>query len=313
MPLLPSAPAARLICLVEHLAASSGDELTASDLAKATGINRTTCLSLLLALEDHGWVHRRSGTKYTLGAALIPVGEAALSGLRVVDEVQPELDRLAGEIGMEALASTISNNDLVVIAHARGTGVLSNTVRVGQTIPFVPPFGFAHLIGAEEDEIERWLDRAPRVLPATERADYRRALALAATHGYIVVLDADSQRRFEELNRTLAERPTSRDARRQRHEIIAALTPEHLVLSPRGGAITAEVSQIQAPVHTPDRANPLAIGIHGLPHQIDQSRIAHYVALVTASARRLTTRLGGEPRRRAPAAARRAEPTKPRS
>ena len=296
MPLLPSAPASRLICLVEHLAATSGDELTASDLAKATGINRTTCLSLLLALEEHGWVHRRNGTKYTLGAALIPLGEAALSGLRVVDEVQPELDRLAVEIGMEALASTIANNELVVIAHARGTGVLSNTVRVGQTIPFVPPFGFAHLIGADDDDVERWLDRAPRILSASERADYRRALALAVTHGYIVVLDADSQRRFEELNRTLAERPTSRDARRQRHDFIAELTPENLVLSPPG-AITAEVSQIQARVHTPDRANPLAIGIHGLPHQFDQSRIAHYVALVTASARRLTARLGGEPRR----------------
>ena len=241
-------------------------------------------------------MHRRSGTKYTLGAALIPLGEAALSGLRVVDEVQPELDRLAIEIGMEALASTVANNELVVIAHARGTGVLSNTVRVGQTIPFVPPFGFAHLIGAEDDEIERWLERAPRILSASERADYRRALALAVTHGYIVVLDADSQRRFEELNRTLAERPTSRDARRQRHDLIAALTPENLVLSPRG-AITAEVSQIQARVDTPDRANPLAIGIHGLPHQFDQSRIADYVALVTASARRLTIRLGGEPRR----------------
>ncbi|MGZ7087665.1 MAG: hypothetical protein ACXVIH_15150, partial [Ilumatobacteraceae bacterium] len=62
------------------------------------------------------------------------------------------------------------------------------------------------------------------------------------------------------------------------------------------GAMAAEVSQIQAPVRGLGQRNSLAIGVHGLPHQIDQSRITEHVAMITAAADRLTQRLGGRSR-----------------
>jgi DNA-binding IclR family transcriptional regulator len=133
--LQPSPPAHRLIDLVEFLARHPGDEFTVSEIARGAGLNRTTCTSLLLALQARGWVRPRGRATFTLGSALIPLGEAALAGLDVAVEVQPELDALVADLGMEALASVVSGHEIIVVGHARTASVLSSTVRVGQTIP----------------------------------------------------------------------------------------------------------------------------------------------------------------------------------
>ena len=57
--------------------------------------------------------------------------------------------------------------------------------------------------------------------------------------------------------------------------------------------ISYEVSQISAPVFGPDGRPALAIGVHGLPHQIDPARIGDYSAEVLEAAARVTERLHG--------------------
>lgn len=291
MALAPSGPALRLVDLVEFLASRPSEELTATEIARATGINRTTCLSLLLALQERRWVQRRPGNRYALGPRLVSVGESALASIRIVDGVQPELDALAATLGMEAIASTVSGDDIVVIAHARGAGVLSNTARVGQSIPFAPPFGLAHLVGATSDCIEAWLDRSPHSLDAEERRGYREVIARASQVGVVMVLDGDSRRRFEALVAELAHAPASRRTRRERDELMATLARDRSVLAPPESAQHAEVAQIHAPVRGPDGTIVAAIGVHGLPHQIKAERLAEDIAAVSDAARRASERL----------------------
>jgi DNA-binding IclR family transcriptional regulator len=213
--------------------------------------------------------------------------------LQLADEVQPELDALVADLGMEALASVASGNEIVVVAHARTGAFLSNTVRVGQTIPFVPPFGIAHLVHTEQSRIDAWLGRARAPLGARDRDDFRAAIAIAEQRGYIVVLDVDSRRRFEQVMRELKDRPFSRAARQRQADLVAAVARDERALGPHAGSETAEVSQISAPVFGPDGRPALAVGVHGLPHQIEPSRIPEYTARVVAAARRITERIHG--------------------
>ena len=293
MALAPSGPGLRLIEVVELLATRPTDELTATEIARATGLNRTTCLSLLLALSERRWVQRRPGNRYALGPGLVGIGEAALASLQIVEGVEPELHHLAATLGMEAIASTVSGIEIVVIAHARSAGVLSNTARVGQSIPFAPPFGLAHLIGAPPSAIDAWLDRSPHPLDDEERADYRAVIERAAQVGVVMVLDADSRRRLEALVHELAQSPSSRRARHERDELRHTLTRLRSVLAPPGSSRHAEVSQIHAPVFGPDGEPVAAIGVHGLPHQIKAERLAHDIEAVTQAARRASQRLCG--------------------
>ena len=51
-----------------------------------------------MSLEEGAFVRRDPRRKtYSLGPALIPLGEAALASLRVVEEARPEVDRLAAD------------------------------------------------------------------------------------------------------------------------------------------------------------------------------------------------------------------------
>jgi DNA-binding IclR family transcriptional regulator len=293
--LQPSAPVHRLIDLVEFLARHPGEELSVSEIARGAGLNRTTCMSMLLALAQRGWVQSRTSSVFTLGSGLIPLGEAALAGLRIADEVQPELDALVDDLGMEALASVVSSDEIVVVAHARTGSVLSNTVRVGQTIPFVPPFGIAHLVSASAQQVDAWLDRSRLPLSDADRDEFREVIAVAAQRGYVVVLDMDSRRRFERVNSELAERPASREAQQRRGELVEMVVRDEQALGPWSGSETAEVSQISAPVYGPDGRTALAIGVHGLPHQIDPRRIPDYTARVLDAAARVTKRIHGTP------------------
>jgi DNA-binding IclR family transcriptional regulator len=295
VPLVPSPPAHRLVDLVSHLAAHPGQLFTATDLARDARLNRATCQSILLALEDRGWVVRRAGG-YALGPALVPVGEAALAGLSVVDEARAALDDLATALRLEALASVVAADQIIIVAHAHSGTVLSSTARVGQTLPFVPPFGIAHLLTADDRAVDAWLDRARSPLTADERAAHRAAVAYAAHRGVVVTLDAESRRRFEAVVAELAAHPGSAAARRRRDALLATMAREPDVLGPV--ELGAEVSQIAAPVYGPDGAVAAAIGVHGFPHQVDPTRIGEYEAAVRTAAARITQRIGG----RSPAA-----------
>jgi DNA-binding IclR family transcriptional regulator len=292
--LQPSAPAHRLVDLVEFLARHPDEEFTVSELSRRAGLNRTTCTSILLALESRGWVQPRGAAGYALGSGLIPIGESALASLRLADEVQPELDRLVVDLGMEALASVASSHELVVVAHAHTGSVLANTVRVGLTIPFVPPFGIAHLVHTDTGRVDAWLDRSPVLLSDADRSGFRQAVAIAEQRGCVVVLDLESRRRFERVNVELGQRPASRAARRRRDPLVAAVVRDEQALGPWSGSEKSEVSQISAPVFGPDGRPALAIGLHGLPHQIDPAKIPEYTTRVMAAAARVTERIHGD-------------------
>lgn len=285
MALEASGPGLRLIQVVEFLARSPTARHTTSEIARGAGVNRTTCLSLLLALEERGWVQRHADSRYQLGGRLVSLGEAALASLDIAEAVQPQLVELAGELAMEAIASVISGTDIVIVAQSPGPGAFSNTARVGQTVPFAPPFGLAHLIGAPPGPVEQWLDRSAHPLDDAERSAYRSAIARASDGGLITVLDADSRRRFEELVTELAHSPASRSARERRDQLLGSLARDHSVLSPPESAEHAEVSQIQAPVPGPDGRPLAAIGVNGLPHQIKSERLATYAEAVSRTAR----------------------------
>jgi DNA-binding IclR family transcriptional regulator len=200
---------------------------------------------------------------------------------------------LVAAVGLEALASVVSGGEIVVVAHARMPGVLSHTVRLGQTIPFVPPFGISHLLHASDEAIDTWLDRARVKFDPHERRAYRESIRLAEQYGYVVVLDVEARRRFEHTVSELAERPGSLAARKRRDELVERLHREERSFVPWTGSESAEVSQISAAVYGHDGRPVAAIGVHAQPHQIDPRHIPELAASVLDAAARVTARIHG--------------------
>ena len=77
MPVEPSASARRVVAVLTCLAGGDQIDLTLTEIAAATEMNKTTCQSILLALGDTGFVRRDDNRKtYRLGPAVLALATA---------------------------------------------------------------------------------------------------------------------------------------------------------------------------------------------------------------------------------------------
>ena len=136
----PSPSARRATQLLNYLAGNRDASYSVSELARALTMNRATCQSVLMGLEEGGFVRRDPRTKtYSLGAALIPLGEAALASLKVVDEARPEVERIATDAGLECIAAVAAGAEMIIVTRAGPASRFGGSIHVGQTVPICPP------------------------------------------------------------------------------------------------------------------------------------------------------------------------------
>jgi DNA-binding IclR family transcriptional regulator len=283
----PSPSAHRATRLLNYLAARRAESFTVSELARALKLNRATCQAVLMALEDAGFVRRDQRTKaYGLGPALIPLGEAALSSLEVVEEARPEIDRLASVTGLEAVASVALDATVLIVVVA-GAPRRGGTLRVGQAVPLRAPFGTAFVAWAGDDAIKTWLDRATS-LTAELRRHYVSSLAAVRERGYSITLEIGSPERLAMAMAEMASQAGDLD-----DLALNQLLYEEYVLPERDEPGPHRIEQITVPVFDAGGGVPLVIGLTGFAHDLTLEQLARFVTPLLVASRRLTARLGG--------------------
>jgi DNA-binding IclR family transcriptional regulator len=288
----PSPPTARVVGVVDFLALRPGETFTATEIAKALGINRSTCLAILRTLVDLDWVKIDRHHHYALGPALIAVGESARGSLRLLDEARVEMEPLALRLGLETMAA-IPAGDRLIVAITAGGDDFHHIMRVGQALPISPPFAMVAVAFSSEENIEAWLDRAPTPLTRSERDYYREAIAAVRARGYSATLDIETRRRLGEALAELARHPTSIEARERRDALVAALAHDRYVISELPRAPALPISQVSAPVFDADGRVALVLGVQGFPHQVALDQFAKITELIVGAAARITVRIGG--------------------
>ena len=112
--------ASRAAHVIDYLSVHPGQPLSLTEISRAVGVNAASTLSVLAALADSGYVVRHPTHKtYTLGAALVAVGHAALMQHPTLDAARQELSLLADEIDAQCTASVLMG-DLLVAVVAEG-------------------------------------------------------------------------------------------------------------------------------------------------------------------------------------------------
>lgn len=288
-----SPSARRATQLLNFLADNRDGSFSVSELARSLEMNRATCQSVLMGLEEGGFVRRDPRSKaYSLGPALIPLGEAALASLRVVDEARPEIERLASDTGVECVGAVAAGAEMIVVARAGPAIGFGALTRVGQTVPICPPFGIAFVAWSDPASIDAWLARAGK-LPDPERKRYLSSTEVVRQRGYSVTLEIRSRERLAEV---LAQLRSQRQRGGQvfaEHQQINQLLHEEYLLPEGEEPGSHRLAQLSVPVFGPDRAVALVIGLSGFPHDLTSEEIEGYVAPLLAAAQRVTQRLHG--------------------
>jgi len=194
-----SPPTDRVVAVTEFLAARPGTPATVAELVRHLGINRATCHAVLAALVRAGWVVRDPVDRtFTPGPALIAIGRAAESGVPAARAADRELAALVADLGMAASIGYPSGEHIVVGGRLEGGHVTPEEVRVGQRIPFAPPFGPGLVAWGTERDIAAWLARAPHA-DAEGLLRLRRVLAAVRSRGYTVESSTPASARLRAL------------------------------------------------------------------------------------------------------------------
>lgn len=185
----PALSASRSVDVIDFLAAFPGRSFTLSEIARAAKINIASCHAVLNALCERGYLLRRADQRtYTLGPALVAIGEAALKSQPLVARAKEAAETLARETGAPVLLSAVVDTEILGVVSIPDPAGRGPGLRVGERLPLVPPVGAPFLAWSSEQTIEAWIER--RTPPGGEQqaAEWRHTLALTRERGFQVTL-----------------------------------------------------------------------------------------------------------------------------
>ena len=247
----PAPAVTRAIRIIDLLVTHPDERFTLSQLVGLTGISLGSAHALLAALEDEGYVSRHPTHKtYGLGPALVAAGVAALGHLPAVRAATDEAESLADRLGLETAVTAVTRNEIVFLATAGKPSAHSPNVRNGERIPLVPPLGAVFLAWAGSDEIEAWLERAPR--GRVERERNMAMLEVVRSRGFALGMASEAQRVFADTMVSLTDDPRRVELRDRIDELVDALASDDYEVSEIEPTETYHVGMVASPVFDGD-------------------------------------------------------------
>lgn len=179
-----SPPTERVVAILDFLARRPDRRFGLSELARQVELSKPTCLGILGALVDSGYLMRNDDKTYRLGPALISLGRAAQECLHVGPEARDELRRVSAAFATTAALSAVVDDRITVLELVPAPDA-DVRVRVGQSYPFAPPVGLMYVLW-DDDALRTWLARQPTIPLRTDGARLDRVIAECRADGYLV-------------------------------------------------------------------------------------------------------------------------------
>jgi DNA-binding IclR family transcriptional regulator len=291
MPIAPSPAVLRACDVLEHLAAHMTETFSVSELARSLDVPRATCDSVLLALAQHGLVHRSAERRYSLGAACRALGDAAAEAGAPIIAIEPIAEALARSASLCVVISSRYGDATradAVFDHAPPFAIRA---RVGESAPLVPPFGAA-FVAWDHDTAEAWLARAASAFDETEREHARRALAAVRARGYSVSTTS-VRPELVQLLEDLAVATPERAALERRDALMRDVLPSRYLLLDIDRDHSQRLNQISAPVFDANRRVAHTLMVLGPSYDLQPDEIDALGAQLVAAANDATARIGG--------------------
>jgi DNA-binding IclR family transcriptional regulator len=155
----PSPPTERVVKILRSLAGADAP-MTLTSVARQLGLNLSTCQTILNALDDSGFVVRSTSDKtYTLGPALIYLGDAAQALTPLLARARGIVDDLHAEIGYGCTLLMPTHDELIVVHRTGRSEHYPVPAMALGPLPFAVPFGATIIASAPAAQQELWLER----------------------------------------------------------------------------------------------------------------------------------------------------------
>jgi IclR family transcriptional regulator, pca regulon regulatory protein len=130
-----------------------GSQLTLSDVARATDLNRATARRLLLTLEELGYA-RRIGDRFALTPKVLDLGYAYLASFEVPDLALPYLEQLSAEVHEASSVGVLDGTEVTYVARVPANRVMTVSIGLGTRFPaYRTSLGRALLATLSDEEV----------------------------------------------------------------------------------------------------------------------------------------------------------------
>ena len=153
-------------------------ELTLSDVARATGLNRASARRFLHTLVELGYV-RTDGRLFSLRPKILDLGYAYLSSLSLPEVAMPHLERLVERVHESSSVSVLDGEEVVYVARVPTKRIMRIAIAVGTRFPaHATSMGRVLLAGQADDWLDEYLATATlRRITARTITDAKRLRA----------------------------------------------------------------------------------------------------------------------------------------
>ncbi|MFT3930183.1 MAG: helix-turn-helix domain-containing protein [Spongiibacteraceae bacterium] len=284
----------RVIDVLNFLASHPTEAFTLSELAGHLELSNGSAHRVLTALTEARYLSRHPKHKtYSLGVALVAIGQAAVEKHRGIDIARREMARLTDELRVQCIATAIVDDELLFLAKEGMPQTHDGLNRVGERRPFVPPLGLGHIAWADKKTVADYLARAQSTLSDAMRDYLKTALDVIHQRGYAIAANGMALRALRQtatfpINGARDEAYWSRV-----HELIGALSEKEIQLFDIADAGNAGISYISAPVFSPTGAVTLELALSGMPDNLSAQEIERYIERLRATAAIVTSETHG--------------------
>ncbi|HLG89054.1 MAG TPA: helix-turn-helix domain-containing protein [Alphaproteobacteria bacterium] len=289
----PALSATRAVDVLNFMAANPLEAYSLSELAEHLALNVSSCHALLAALTRDGCLERHPKHRtYRLGVALIAIGDGALQCHRAVDIGRDQARELARELDLETLLTSRVGDRLLALARSGRPSSPAASLRVGQSMPLVPPLGTPFIAWAPPNEVEAWLARSPVPLDRIARSRYLESLELVRQRGFFVSLRNPAQTRLGETVLGLSSMPHSADLQNRVAALIGELGDEYLLGELEPDA-RYPASMLSVPIFDGHGRVSYTLALLGFRDALSASELQHYAERLAHAAGMVMHLTGG--------------------
>lgn len=283
-----SAPAVRVVRVLDFLVEQRGKRFGLSELARELGLAKPTVLGILNELTAAGYLVRdpRQHT-YGLGPALIAAGRIAQQSFAISAIARVELEKLSSVYRTTCTASALVGDRISVLESA-GPGM----VKVGASYHFAPPVGLMYVLWDHDEALDAWLSIPPAVPLEQDPALLRQVVAECRERGYLVESLTAAGRRLYALLAGVADRDLPAELREIVGELVGSLGERvHLGADLRPRA-HHPVSLLAAPTYDADGRQNMVLTMY-VGASITGAEITRRGSALVTAADAVTTASGG--------------------
>ena len=289
-----SGPNMRVVEVMNFLAAHPTESFTLSELASHLDLSVGSAHRLLTTLAEARFLSRHPKRKtYSLGMALVAIGQAALVQHRHIDIAKREMVSLASDLKLECHACAVVQDELLYLASEGVPQSYEPLSHVGDRRPYIPPLGIVHAAWATPDEQEDYVARAPAPLSEAARNHVAHSLGVIRERGYAMSGSGTAFRALRQF--TIAPVGYQRDEAYWAgiRQLLADLTERELQLLDFDDAGPDGVSSITAPVFSASGQVSLEISLGGLPTNLKRDEFDRCVERLRVTAAVVTREIHG--------------------